>query len=63
MVMVLKTVVALVILSAVLVAAMATFAWWMLGLIVFLVIRSSSHGCRSHRRHASWHRPPHVRRV
>ena len=42
-----STVVALVILGAVLVAAAATFAWWMLGLIVFLVLRSS-HGCRRH---------------
>jgi hypothetical protein len=63
MVMVLRTVVALVILGAVLVAAAFTFAWWMLGLIVFFAIRSANHGCRSHRRHASWHRPPHVRRV
>ncbi len=50
------------ILGAVLVVAAATFAWWLLGLIVFLAVRSG-HGCRSHRRHAGWHRPPHVRRV
>jgi hypothetical protein len=62
MVMVLRTVVALVILGVVLVAAAATFAWWMIGLIVLLAVRSS-HGCRAHRRHAGWHRPPHVRRV
>jgi Domain of unknown function (DUF1707) len=61
--MVLKTFVALVVLGAVLVVAAATFAWWLIGLIVVLAIRSSSHGCRTHRRHASWHRPPHVRRV
>lgn len=60
--MVLRTVVALVILGAVLVAVTLTFAWWMIGLIVFFAIRSS-HGCRSHRRHTGWHRPPHVRRV
>jgi hypothetical protein len=59
MVMVLRTFVALVILSAVLVAAAATFAWWMIGLVVFLVLRSG----RSCRRHTAWHRPPHVRRV
>jgi hypothetical protein len=61
-VMVLRTLVALAILGAVLVAAAATFAWWMIGLVVFLVIRCS-HGCRGQRRHAGWHRPPHVRRV
>ena len=62
-VMVLKTVVALVILGAFLVAAAATFAWWMIGLIIFLAVRSG-HGCRGHhRRSAGWHRPPHVRRV
>jgi fatty acid desaturase len=59
MVMVLRTFVALVILGAVLVAAAATFAWWMIGLVVFLVLRSG-HSCR---RHAAWQRPPHVRRV
>jgi len=61
-VMVLRTLVALAILGAILIAAAATFAWWMLGLIVFLVLRSG-HGCRSHRRSVGWHRPPHVRRV
>ena len=61
-VMVLRAVVALVVLGAILVAAAATFAWWMLGLIVFIAIRSG-HGCRGHRRSAAWHRPPHVRRV
>jgi hypothetical protein len=59
MVMVLRTMVALVILGAVLVVAAATFAWWMIGLVVFLVLRSG-HSCR---RHTAWHRPPHVRRV
>ena len=62
LVMVLRTVVALAILGVVLVAAAATFAWWMIGLIVFLAVRSG-HGCRGHRRSAGWHRPPHVRRV
>jgi Domain of unknown function (DUF1707) len=57
-----RLVVALAILGAVLVFAAVTFAWWMLGLIVFLAVRSS-HGCRTHRRSAAWHRPPHVRRV
>jgi Flp pilus assembly protein TadB len=61
-VMVVRALVALAILGAVLVAAAAALAWWMVGLIVFLVIRSS-HGCRGHRRAAAWHRPPHVRRV
>ncbi len=59
MVMVLRTMVALVILGAVLVVATATFAWWMIGLVVFLVLRSG----RSCRRHTAWQRPPHVRRV
>ena len=59
MVMVLRTFVALVILGAVLVVAAATFAWWMIGLVVFLVLRSQ-HSCR---RHTAWQRPPHVRRV
>jgi Domain of unknown function (DUF1707) len=61
-VMVLRTIVALAILGVVLVAAAAAFAWWMIGLVVFLVLRSS-HGCHGHRRSAGWHRPPHVRRV
>jgi hypothetical protein len=59
MVMVLRTRVALVILGAVLVVAAATFAWWMIGLVVFLILRSG-HSCR---RNTAWHRPPHVRRV
>ena len=62
LVMVLRAVVALAVLGAVLAFAALTFAWWMIGLIVFLAVRSS-HGCRSHRRSAAWHRPPHVRRV
>ena len=63
LVMVLRTVVALLILSAVLVAAAATFAWWMLGLILFIALRSTRHSCRGYRRQPGWHRPPHVRRV
>ena len=51
--------VALAILGAVLVVAAATFAWWMVGLVIFLVLRSG----RSCRRHTAWQRPPHVRRV
>ena len=62
LVMVLRAVVALAILGVVLVVAAATFAWWMLGLIVFLALRCG-HGCHSHRRNPGWHRPPHVRRV
>ncbi len=58
-VMVLRTMVALTILGVVLIAAAATFAWWMIGLVIFLALRSG-HGCR---RHAAWQRPPHVRRV
>jgi hypothetical protein len=59
MVMVLRAMVALAILGAVLVVAAATFAWWMIGLVVFLVLRSG-HSCR---RHTAWQRPPHFRRV
>jgi hypothetical protein len=59
MVMVLRAMVALAILGAVLVVAAATFAWWMVGLVIFLVLRSG----RSCRRHTAWQRPPHVRRV
>lgn len=59
LVMVLRTVLALAVLAGVLVAAGLLFAWWMIGLVVFLVLRSG-HGCR---RHAAWQRPPHVRRV
>lgn len=59
----LRAIVAIAILSVVLVAAAATLAWWMLGLIVWLAVSSSRYGCRAHRRHAGWHRPPHVRRV
>ena len=59
MVMVLRAMVALAILGAVLVVAAATFAWWMVGLVIFLVLRSG----RSCRRHTAWQRPPHIRRV
>jgi Flp pilus assembly protein TadB len=59
MAMVLRTFVALVILGAVLVVAAMTFAWWMIGLVVFLVLRSG----RSCRRHTAWQPPPHFRRV
>jgi Domain of unknown function (DUF1707) len=59
MVMVLRAMIALAILGAVLVVAAATFAWWMIGLVVFLVLRSG-HSCR---RHTAWQRPPHFRRV
>jgi len=41
------------------VVAVLTAAWWMVGLVVFLVLRSG-HSCR---RHTAWQRPPHVRRV
>ena len=58
LVMVLRTVIALAILGAVLVAAAAAVAWWMIGLVVFLVLRSG-HGCRAPR----LHRPPHLRRI
>ena len=57
--MVVRTMVALLILGVVLVAAAATFAWWMIGLVIFLVLRSG-HSCR---RHTAWQRPPHFRRV
>jgi hypothetical protein len=59
MVMVLRAMIALAILGAVLVVAAATFAWWMIGLVIFLVLRSG-HSCR---RHTAWQRPPHFRRV
>jgi hypothetical protein len=62
LVVALKAIVALAILAVVVVAAAATFAWWMLGLIVFFALRCGQ-GCRGHRRSAGWHRPPHVRRV
>jgi hypothetical protein len=55
--------VALVVLAFFIGAAMLTFAWWMIGLVVWLAVSSSRHGCRAHRRQAGWHRPPHVRRV
>jgi hypothetical protein len=54
--------VALLVLAFFVGAAMLTFAWWMIGLVVWLAVSSSRHGCRAHRRQA-WHRPPHVRRV
>jgi hypothetical protein len=48
---------------AVLTAAVAfaafAFAWWMIGLVIWLAVCSSKRGCGRH----SWHRPPHVRRV
>ena len=59
----LKAIVAIAILGAVLIAAMATFAWWMLGLVVWLAVSSSRYSRCGHRRQAGWHRPPHVRRV
>jgi Domain of unknown function (DUF1707) len=55
--------VALMVLAFFVGAAMLTFAWWMIGLVVWLAVSSSRHGCRAHRRQTGWHRPPHVRRV
>ena len=60
LVLVARTVVALVILAAIVTVAVMSLAWWMIGLVIWLAVSSSRHGCRS--RHA-WHRPPHVRRV
>jgi hypothetical protein len=57
--MVARTMVALTVLAVVGFVAVMTAAWWIVGLIVFLVLRSG----RSCRRHTAWHRPPHVRRV
>ncbi len=59
LVMVLRTVLALAVLAGVLIAAGLLFAWWMIGLVIFLVLRSG-HSCR---RHTAWQRPPHFRRV
>jgi Flp pilus assembly protein TadB len=59
LVMVARTIVALAVLAVVGVVAVITAAWWMVGLVVFLVLRSQ----RSCRRQTAWHRPPHVRRV
>ena len=58
-----RAIVAIAILGAVLIAAAATFAWWMLGLVIWLAVSSSRYSRRSHRCHGGWHRPPHVRRV
>jgi hypothetical protein len=55
--------VAIVVLAVLVGAAALAFAWWMIGLVIWLAVSSSRHGCRSHRRHAGWHRPPHVRRI
>ena len=59
LVMVARAIVALAVLAVVGVVAVITAAWWMVGLVVFLVVRSQ----RSCRRPPAWHRPPHVRRV
>jgi hypothetical protein len=55
--------VALVLLAVFVGAMMLTFAWWMIGIVVWVAVSSSRGSCRAHRRHAGWHRPPHVRRV
>ena len=59
LVMVARAMVALAVLAVVGAVAVITAAWWMVGLVVFLVLRSQ----RSCRRHTAWQRPPHVRRV
>jgi hypothetical protein len=59
LVMVARTIVALAVLAVLGFVAVMTAAWWIVGLVVFLVLRSG----RSCRRHTTWHRPPHVRRV
>jgi hypothetical protein len=51
--------VALVVLAAFLAVAAFTFAWWLIGLVVWLAVSSSRRSCHRH----AWHRPPHVRRV
>jgi hypothetical protein len=53
-----RLVVTVAILAAVVVFAALTFAWWMIGLIVWLAL---SCGRRCHG--STWHRPPHVRRM
>ena len=59
LVMVARAIVALAVLAVVGAVAVITAAWWMVGLVVFLVLRSQ----RSCRRHTAWRPPPHVRRV
>jgi hypothetical protein len=51
--------VALVALAMIVAVAAFTFAWWIVGLVVWLALSSSRHGCHRH----GWHRPPQVRRV
>jgi Domain of unknown function (DUF1707) len=56
----LRFAVALVILAAIVTVAVMSLAWWVIGLVVWLVVSSSRHGCRGRQ---AWHRPPHVRRM
>ena len=44
-------------LLALMFAFAVTAAWWLLGLIVWVTVRSTRRSC------GSWHRPPRARRV
>lgn len=54
----LRVVVVLAVVGVVLVVAAMTAAWWLLCALVWMSLRAGR-GCR----HATWHRPPHARRV
>jgi hypothetical protein len=49
----------LAVLTAIVAFAAFAFAWWVIGLVIWLAVCSSKSGCGRH----AWHRPPHVRRV
>lgn len=46
-----RVAVVLAVIAAVAVVAAFTFAWWLIGLVAWLAVSSSRHGCRSHVRH------------
>jgi uncharacterized protein DUF1707 len=49
----LRAIVALTVLTAIVAFAAFAFAWWIVGLVVWLAISSSRHGCRGHVRRMS----------
>ena len=55
--MAVRLVVTLLIVAALMFAFAVTAAWWLLGLIVWVTVRSTRRSC------GGWHRPPRARRV
>jgi len=59
-----RALVLLAILAAVLVAVAMAATWWLIGLVVWLVVRAGHGSCSRHtRRRSTWHHAPRARRV